>query len=463
VDYTPDYDSDNNGQNPVQMEWLKNSKTPDRMPNREDNKKELMQMVFEMAGRGDEPQNYWLLGKPGTGKTAMVKSLAKFVKDDFPQDWTDRFDIVYVNCSRNSTYHSLMEAIFQNMGMKWNKRGDEDKQLRDFFEEMRDSDKHYIFVIDELDRMVDKAGRNYLNDLLYIFTRPETTLTKAGLDELTNEEDYPFSYILISNDSSLQEKIRDDMESSSASDRKMTLTPYDREEIKEILLHRQEKAFKDYELDEEALEIVGKTVEKDYDSDIRKGLAILRNIPEIVQGSVEPQSKAKQVAVVRKAIQQVKREQIESYVVEWENSNQVLILMDSIYQEFTKSENNGNRTLQSKVLDAYMEGCQQANLEPNSETWIRRRLQGLVDRKLLERGKVKTGSGNPTYYKPNFGLETFREIVQGRMNTSLLERLHRDLDIETGIDVDASDTDSENELETEEDVEERMEALRNDG
>ena len=78
---------------------------PERMPFREP---EVDGLVFSLQPvlQGKKPQNVFVCGKTGTGKTATVK----FVLNEL-QQYSDRAKGLYINCFQLNTRHSILTQI----------------------------------------------------------------------------------------------------------------------------------------------------------------------------------------------------------------------------------------------------------------------------------------------------------------------------------------------------------------
>ena len=135
---------------------------PERMPFREP---EVDGLVFSLQPvlQGKKPQNVFVCGKTGTGKTATVK----FVLNELHQ-YSDRAKGLYINCFQLNTRHSILTQISNFLGDATPRRGIATDEA---FAKMLEALKHASFipvvVLDEADQLLhDKEASKLFYDLL---------------------------------------------------------------------------------------------------------------------------------------------------------------------------------------------------------------------------------------------------------------------------------------------------------
>jgi len=196
-------------------------------------------------------KNVLITGKPGIGKTALVK----FVLRDLETETSDIIP-VYINCWKKNTAHKIVLEICEQIGYKWVINKNSDELLKSASTII--NQKALVLVLDEVDKLDDQQ-------ILY-----------SILEDIEKK-----SIFLISNDKEFLVKL-DDRVKSRLIPEILEIRSYSYEETKEILIQRVKHAFVQGIWDEKALQLVA---EKSYQNkDIRLGLFLLKesgNIAEI--------------------------------------------------------------------------------------------------------------------------------------------------------------------------------------
>jgi cell division control protein 6 len=200
---------------------------PSEMPEREE-ELNAIHSAIEPTARGATPQNLFLYGKPGQGKTAGVK-----LKSDQFLRFTDEHDIdvtiTYIECtSANKSYHVLTSALKHLKDLETKPKGKTlDNLYTDLFDYMNEHGGTYIFVLDEIDRIRDSEDDDL--NILYKLPRAHSS------EEL--DDNVACSVIGISNDrrfkNELSPRIKDSLYESE-----VDFVPYGKEQLKSILYRR---------------------------------------------------------------------------------------------------------------------------------------------------------------------------------------------------------------------------------
>jgi cell division control protein 6 len=201
--------------------------TPNNLPFRKGQQDAIISVVGKTT-RGLRPDNLFIYGRPGTGKT----STTRHVMDElcqFAAQKSLKIRYVYINCrTHNKKYKVLLK------GLKELFPESPDKAFQGYsaaylYEKLvgfvRDTETHLILVLDELDKVRD------LDELIYSLTRSNDELPKGGI-----------SVIGISNNLSFKDAL-DPRTKSSLCQHEMIFPPYDAEQLLKILTERVEEAF----------------------------------------------------------------------------------------------------------------------------------------------------------------------------------------------------------------------------
>ncbi len=201
--------------------------TPQNLPFREEQTGAISRIVA-VTLRGQRPDNLFIYGKPGTGKTSSTRHVMDEL-GTFAGTKDLKIRHVYINCrTHNKKYKVLLKALHQLFP------NEPDKAFQGYsaaylYEKLvsfvRDSETHLILVLDELDKVRD------LDELIYSMTRSNDELTKGGI-----------SVIGISNNLLFKDAL-DPRTKSSLCQQEMIFPPYNAEQLRTILEQRVQEAF----------------------------------------------------------------------------------------------------------------------------------------------------------------------------------------------------------------------------
>jgi archaeal cell division control protein 6 len=258
---------------------IKNRKTltidyvPEKLPFREEESKTIAQVLSVVLKNG-KPSNLLVFGKPGTGKTAVVKNVINRLKKKSTEHGIE-ITVTIVNAKTANTSYKVLYDIAEDMGI--NKI---DKKLKVHFtglsmgeatvrilEYIKKKNLLVILVIDEIDSLVDRNG----DDILYSFTRANERLLESGF----------VSLIGISNSLTFKDKL-DPRVRSSLSEEELIFNPYTVLQLREILNERSQLAFNDGAMSQSSINLCAAVAGKE-NGDARKAIDLLRVAAEIAE------------------------------------------------------------------------------------------------------------------------------------------------------------------------------------
>ncbi len=246
---------------------LQLSYIPENLPHREQQLKQLAGMLAP-ALRSEVPSNILIYGKPGTGKTATVRFVgSQLEKVAGEKGIPVRF--IYVNAGLRKltdTEYRLYAYLSNLLGRPFPHTGLPTSQAYETFARAIDEQKSIvILVIDEMDTLVKKNP-----DVLYTISRMNSELktSKISLIGITNDLG-----ILSSADARTR---------SSLSEEELIFSPYNADQIADILRVRVKAAFFPNVLDEDALLFVAAHAAKAH-GDARRALELLRVSGELAE------------------------------------------------------------------------------------------------------------------------------------------------------------------------------------
>ncbi|MEK6821321.1 MAG: AAA family ATPase, partial [archaeon] len=238
--------------------------TPQNLPFREEQSKSISSVVA-VTLRGQRPDNVFIYGKPGTGKT----STAKHVMDElcsYAKGKNLVIHYVYINCrTHNKKYKVLLKCLHQLFPDQ------PDKAFQGYsaaylYEKLvgfvRDKENHFIMVLDELDKVKD------LDELIYSITRSNDDLPKGGI-----------SIIGISNNLLFKDAL-DPRTKSSLCQQEMVFPPYNAEQLQTILSERTKVAFAPNAVDMSAVQLASAIAAQE-SGDARTAIKLLLRAGEL--------------------------------------------------------------------------------------------------------------------------------------------------------------------------------------
>ncbi|MCL4388762.1 MAG: AAA family ATPase [Candidatus Marsarchaeota archaeon] len=211
--------------------------------------------------KGERGRNLFVYGKTGAGKTSCIKYVINEV-NNIPNT---RARISYVNCRIYNSRYRVFSKIISDHLPTYAKRGygvvDLYEKLTGWIEE---DGKTLIVVLDEIDVVKD------LDNLIYALTRINSEIKAGGV-----------SMVGISNTVSFKESL-DPRSLSSLYETELVFTPYNANELFEILLDRSTTGLRPGAVNEDVLRYIAAAATKD-GGDARFSLNVLSRAGEITE------------------------------------------------------------------------------------------------------------------------------------------------------------------------------------
>ncbi len=236
------------------LKTLSSSYIPENLPHRE-HQIELMAKALSSIMHGGIASNILLYGQSGSGKTSSALNVTNMLKGVA----SDMVSIHYINCEIYDSHYSIMvhmvnsfsgEEQIPNLGLPF------DKIYYELVKRIRSRNIYTLIILDEIDRLLSKNG----SDSLYII-----------LKLLSDTEG---SIIGITNDSSFVNKL-DMRVKSRLNAESIIFTPYNAEELKDILKFRIKGVIKDGFIEESAINLCAAIGAQEH-GDARKAIELLR-------------------------------------------------------------------------------------------------------------------------------------------------------------------------------------------
>ncbi|MDW8036251.1 MAG: AAA family ATPase [Candidatus Korarchaeum sp.] len=243
---------------------LRDSFIPETLPGREEQIFQFTRALSDLLT--DQPPNdIAFIGKPGTGKTAVVKHVTAKYKQEYP---SLRVKSAYVNCSQATTSYRVMYQLNRALGVLVPPSGYPFDVLWDkFIEAYSSSNSRLVVILDEVDLLVRRDGGR----ILYSLSRLNYELRK----------DLSISIVVISNTLDFLERL-DPRERSSFEPLRIHFPPYTQPQLYSILRQRADLGLKLGTWDDEALHFIASRVAQE-SGDARRAIDVLRMAAELVE------------------------------------------------------------------------------------------------------------------------------------------------------------------------------------
>ena len=314
----------------VDGEVLEDDYIPPDIPCREIQKKELA-FCLKRLKNGRKPLDCLCYGKPGTGKTLLVKHVLNQLKEK------TRVQTFYVNCWEKRTLAEILDDLLVQAGIPVASSSCTAKYSR--LKKMVKSP--IIIALDEADKLKFRE----LNDTLYLLK----TLNKVTLILISNSRRY-----ILNLDPRVESRLNFHL---------IHFPPYSQEELITILRHRVVdcKALYPGACDNKVLELIAKLA----NGDARVALQTLKNAAQIAEDLGRGKITIEDLVKARKKLEEVKKR----YRLKALGEHYELIY------EIIK-ENNGITS--RELYTRYTEKCLEKGLNPKSYRSLNNYLQELI-------------------------------------------------------------------------------------
>ncbi len=299
----------------------------------------------------------FIYGNPGTGKTAVVTELMKELEDE-AKNRKVSLTKTYVNCSENRTETTILIEILSQLNpdkeyprVGWT-RG---KALSEFTKTLNELKTNIIVVLDEVDYALKEGG----DDILYRLSRINDNVKSK------------VSTVLVSNDVRVADYIKPRTQSTLGRV-KVIFSPYNSEELEDILKARVKLAFKKDSVSDQVIEKVAE-IESSRGGDARKALDL---IDACAKTAISKSKNKVTLDLVNEAVRSMEKDELFGLVTGL-TRHQKLLYLGLLLGKTTKFDG-------TKVYKLYKEVCEKQNVQPLTIRSIRTFTVNLSDMGLMK-------------------------------------------------------------------------------
>jgi len=382
-------------------EVLRPSYTPHELPHRTDQINQ-MATILVSALRGETPSNILIYGKTGTGKTAS----AKFVSQEL-ESTSKKYDVPceveYINCEVTDTQYRVLAQLANKFieknrefigsrlddleDLRSRARGDAtalsgtdfdtvgavseriddleadregmdpvpmtgwptDRVYSTFFDAVDYEERVVVIMLDEIDKLVEKSG----DDTLYNLSRMNSELANSRISIMGISNDLKFTDFL------------DPRVKSSLGEEEIVFPPYDANQLRDILQHRANVAFKPDALTDDVIPLCAAFAAQEH-GDARRALDLLRTAGELAERG---QADTVEEAHVRKAQDKIELDRVVEVVRTLPTQSKIVLFATILL------EKNGVHNVNTgEVFNIYKRLCE----EIDADVLTQRRVTDLI-------------------------------------------------------------------------------------
>ena len=373
---------------------LRESYQPDRIQER-DEEIDVYMDALQPVIDGWEPNNIFLYGNTGVGKTAVTEYLLERLREDAREYDDIDLSVLTLNCKPlSSSYQVAVELVneLRPDGGEISTTGyPQQTVFNKLYEELDDLGGTVLRVLDEIDSIGEK------DELLYELPRARSkgdlTEAKVGIVGISN--DFKFR-------DQLDPRVQDTL-----CERELQFPPYNAQELSNILASRAEIALRDDVYDDAVVRLCAALAAKDRGS-ARQALDLLLLAGEQAQNNGDD---FLEEAHVEQAQHELERERVEEGIRQLtQHGHLALLAVVSLADAGRTPERSRN------IYDRYLDVCDAMGVDSLAQRSVHNHLSDLRMLGILTARENRSGSrGNFYSYELDVPLESARRALEDEL------------------------------------------------
>lgn len=350
---------------------------PEGLVHRTEQKNELI-MELSPILMNSAVSGIFVYGNPGTGKTSLVLELLDELEKEAKKNSID-LKKAYVNCSENRTETTILIELLSQLdpSKEYPKIGwTRSKAISEFTKLLNQEKTNVIIVLDEVDYVLKEAG----DDILYRLSRINDTVKSK------------VNTIIISNDVRVTDYIKPRTQSAFGRV-KIIFSPYNAEELEDILKSRVKYAFKPNSVGDVVIKKISE-LEAQKGGDARRALELLDSCAKIA--IAKGRSKVT-LDLVDEADSNLEHNTVMNAIASLTKHQKILFL--------TMLKNQKKVMIGGDVYSDYVQMCEKYNVQPLTERMIRSFIVNLTELGLIDSEIGWLSSLNKKIRKITFNLD----------------------------------------------------------
>ena len=321
----------------VNKEVLRPTYVPEKLPHRTEQIKCLAD-ILSSALKGETPSNILIYGKTGTGKTSTVKYVSTEL-EEMARKRGSNCSLLYINGEMFDTQY----RVFAYLARAFNKRvpmigWPTDMVYSEFKNGIDAEERCVIVILDEVDKLASKG-----DEALYNLSRINGELNNARVSLIGISNDLTFTDLL------------DPRVKSSLGEEEIIFSPYNAEQLKDILYARADKAFNGSTLGDAVIPLCAALAASEH-GDARRALDLLR-----VSGEIAERSGSREVCEehVRHAIEKLEVNRVAEVVKTLPLQSKIVLSSVLVLNR----ERSKRRFSSGEVYNMYRKLCNQLDMD----------------------------------------------------------------------------------------------------
>ena len=244
---------------------------PNMIEHRDEEQREVTQSLLPIL-KQSRPSNLLVYGKPGTGKTLVVKKIISKIQEkvessNFP------IKLVYTNSKNETTLSGLLVSFGRQLDLDEKRLPPTGLSISEIFKRLlskiESENINAIFVIDEIDYLTQLVSKTN-KDILYQLTRANERLGSGSL-----------TLVGISNDLTFKERL-DPRVISTLGEEELVFESYNVDQLHKIIKTRVNDAFVENAVEDAALSLCAALAAQEH-GDARRAIDLIRVAGEVAE------------------------------------------------------------------------------------------------------------------------------------------------------------------------------------